>query len=122
MVSYDRLGVEVWAARLVPALAVHGCILLAYFLGRRLLGERAAFWGALLLRLAPGFVSVGRLLILDGLLTFCVTLALFAAYEAARSERLRSGWWLLAGVACGLGILAKGPVALLLLAPPLWAY
>src|SRR5207249_597367 len=42
MATYDRLGVEVWAARLVPALAVHGCILLAYFLGRQLLGERAA--------------------------------------------------------------------------------
>src|SRR5262249_55945679 len=37
-------------------------------------------------------------------------------------ERLRHGWWLLAAAACGLGILTKGPVALLLVAPPLWAY
>jgi len=120
--SYRLFGVHDWSARLVPALAVHGCILLTYGFGRRILGERAAFWGALLLSLAPGFVSIGRLLILDGLLTFCVTLAVFAAFEGVRGERLRPGWWLLAGSACGLGILAKGPVVLLLLAPPLWAY
>lgn len=120
--SYRLFGVHAWSARLVPALAVHGCILLTYGFGRRILGERAAFWGALLLSLAPGFVTVARLLILDGLLTFWVTLALFAAYEAVRGDRLRHGWWLLAGIACGFGILAKGPVALLLLAPPLWGY
>ncbi len=47
---------------------------------------------------------------------------MFAAFEAIRGERLRWGWWVLAAVACGLGILTKGPVALLLLAPPLVAY
>src|SRR5262249_7555240 len=150
--SYRCFGVEDWSARLVPGLAVHGCILLVYGFGRRILGEAAGFWGALLLSLAPGFVSMGRLLILDGLLTFCVTLALFAAYEAGRGapsphprprgggegkqstrspavaggvgrvRGVRLGWWMLAAVACGLGILAKGPVALLLLVPPLWAY
>jgi 4-amino-4-deoxy-L-arabinose transferase-like glycosyltransferase len=62
MGCYRLLGVHDWAARLVPALAVHGCVLLTYLLGRRLLGERAAFWGALALTLAPGFSSMGRLL------------------------------------------------------------
>src|SRR5713101_4658227 len=68
--SYTICGVHDWSARLVPALAIHGCILLTYAFGRRALGERAGFWGALLLSLAPGFVSIGRLLILDGLLSF----------------------------------------------------
>jgi 4-amino-4-deoxy-L-arabinose transferase-like glycosyltransferase len=122
MLSYRFLGIHDWSARLVPALAVHGCVLLTYGLGRRLLGERAAFRGALTLGLAPGFVSVGRLLVLDGLLTFWVTLALFAVFEAVRGERLRWGWWLLAALACGLGILTKGPVTLLLVLPPLWLY
>jgi dolichol-phosphate mannosyltransferase len=65
---------------------------------------------------------MGRLLLLDGLLTFCTTLALFCGFEAIRGERLHRGWWLLAALACGLGALTKGPVALLLLAPPLWLY
>jgi 4-amino-4-deoxy-L-arabinose transferase-like glycosyltransferase len=119
-VSYALFGVKVWAARLVPALAVHGCVLLVYFLGRRSVGERAAFWGAVGLSLAPGFLSMGRLLLLDSLLTLCTTLALLSAFESVRGDRLRWGWWLLASLACGLGVLTKGPVALVLLLPPLW--
>jgi 4-amino-4-deoxy-L-arabinose transferase-like glycosyltransferase len=118
--SFAAFGVQVWAARLVPALAVHGCVLLVYFFGRRSLGERAAFWGALGLGLAPGFLSMGRLLLMDSLLTLWTTLALLSAFEAVRGERLRWGWWLLASLACGLGVLTKGPVALMLLLPPLW--
>src|SRR5947209_6661401 len=93
----------------VPALALHGCVLAVYLFGRRSLGERAAFRGALLLALAPGFTGMGRLLLMDGLLTLCATLALFSAFEAVRGPRLRWGWWLLAGSACGLGVLTKGP-------------
>ena len=48
------------------------------------------------------------------------TLALLGAFEAVRGDRLRWGWWLLASLACGLGVLTKGPVALVLLLPPLW--
>ena len=117
-VSFQLFGVHDWAARLPPALAVHGCILVLYFLGRRGFGEATAFRGALMLSLAPGFMSIGRLLLIDGVLTFCTTLALFSAFEAVRGSRLRWGWWLLSAVACGLGVLSKGPVALALLAPP----
>ena len=122
MVSFRAFGAHDWAARLVPALAVHGTILLTYLFGRRALGDRAAFCGAALLGLAPAFGGMGRLLILDGLLTFWVTLTLFALFEALRGERLRPGWWLLAAAACGLGVLTKGPVALLLAAVPVWAH
>jgi 4-amino-4-deoxy-L-arabinose transferase-like glycosyltransferase len=116
---YRVFGVSGGAARLVPAVALHLCILLLYLMGRRWVGERAAFWGALCLGLAPGFLSVGRLLLLDGLLALWTTLALFAAFESLRGPRLRWGWWLVAAAACGLGVLTKGPVAVLLLAPPL---
>lgn len=122
MLSYRALGVHDWSARLVPALAVHACVLLTYVLGRRHLGERAAFWGALALCLAPGFLSIGRLLVLDGLLALCVTLSVLSAFEAVSGTRLRWAWWLLAASACGLGVLTKGPVALLLLLPPLLTY
>ena len=119
MGSYRLLGVHDWSARLVPALAVHACILLTYLLGRRLVGERAAFWGTLALGLAPGFLSVGRLLVLDSLLTLWVMLALLAAFEALRGERLRRGWWLTAALSCGLAVLTKGPIGMVLLVPPL---
>lgn len=118
--SYTLFGVQVWAARLVPALAVHACVLLLYLLGRRSVGERAAFWGALVLGLAPGWTSMGRLLLMDSLLTLWTTLSLLCAFEAVRGDRLRWDWWVLASLACGLGVLTKGPVALVLLLPPLW--
>jgi 4-amino-4-deoxy-L-arabinose transferase-like glycosyltransferase len=122
MGCYQVCGVHDWAARLVPALAVHGCILVVYLLGRRSLGERSAFWAAFLLSLAPGFASMGRLLVLDGLLALWVTLGVLTAFEAQRGPRLRWGWWLSSAGACGLGVLTKGPVVVLLLVPPLWAH
>ncbi len=122
MASYRALGVHDWSARLVPALALHACVLLTYLLGRRGLGERPAFWGALLLSLAPGFMSMGRLLLLDGLLALWVVAALLGTFEAVRGGRLRWAWWLAAAGACGLGVLTKGPIALLLVLPPLWAH
>jgi 4-amino-4-deoxy-L-arabinose transferase-like glycosyltransferase len=126
VVSYRLFGISDWAARLVPALCLHLTVLVVYLLGRRSLGEPAAFRGAVVLALAPAFSSIGRLLLLDGLLTLWTTVALFAAFEATRGDprpvaqaRMRRGWWLLAAVACALGILTKGPIALVLLAPPL---
>src|SRR5260370_39579127 len=111
MASYRLFGEYDWSARLIPALAVQGCILLTYLLGRRSLGERSAFWGALALSLAPGFVRVGRLLVLDGLLAFCVTISIFTGFEALRGEYFRWDGWLATAVACGLAVPLKGAIA-----------
>jgi len=120
--SYRTFGATPEAARLVPALCVHLTILVVYLLGRRSVGERAAFWAALLLSVAPGFVCVARLLLLDGLLVLCVTAAVACGFEAVRTGRLKLGWWLAAAVASGLGFLTKGPISEVLLFVPLWAF
>jgi Dolichyl-phosphate-mannose-protein mannosyltransferase len=65
---------------------------------------------------------MSRLLLLDGLLTLCMVVSLFAGFEAVRGDRLRWSWWLLACLACALGVLTKGPVAVVLLVPPLWLF
>ncbi len=122
MACYQLFGYHDWAARLVPALAVQGTILITYLFGRRLLGERPAFWGALALALMPGFVGMGRLVLLDGTLAFWVTLATLSAAYAVNGQSLRRGYWLLSAVACGLGVMTKGPIAMVLLLPPLWAF
>jgi 4-amino-4-deoxy-L-arabinose transferase-like glycosyltransferase len=122
MLAYALFGCHAWAARLVPALAVQLTILMTYALGRRMVGERPAWWGALALALLPGLLGTGRLLLLDGLLTCFVTLSLYSGYLALAGPRLHAGWWLTCAAACGLGFLTKGPIALLLLAPPLWAH
>jgi hypothetical protein len=122
MLSYRIFGVHDWSARLVPALALHATILAVYILGGRTLPERAAWWAGVFLSVAPFFVGMARLLVLDGLLTLWTTLALFTAFEAVRGQSLSRGWWLASALACGLGVLTKGPIAFLLLAPPLWLH
>jgi 4-amino-4-deoxy-L-arabinose transferase-like glycosyltransferase len=120
--SYEAFGVNEAAARLVPAVCVHLTILLVYLLGRRSVGERAAFWAALLLTIAPGYISVARLLLLDGLLTLCVTTSVLCGFEAVRTGALKPGWWVASAVASGLGFLTKGPISEVLLFVPLFVF
>jgi dolichol-phosphate mannosyltransferase len=74
-----------------------------------------------LLLLTGGFVLAGRFLLMDTLLTMGTTIGLLAAAIGATKKDSRLGWWLAAGVACGIGILAKGPVAMVIVVPPLAA-
>jgi 4-amino-4-deoxy-L-arabinose transferase-like glycosyltransferase len=122
MIAYALFGYHDWAARLVPALAVQLTILLNYLLGRRFVGERSAFCGALALALLPGLLGTGRLLLLDGMLTLFVTLSLYSAFLATAGPSLRWGWWVTTCAACALGVLTKGPIALVLLVAPLWIH
>jgi 4-amino-4-deoxy-L-arabinose transferase-like glycosyltransferase len=121
MASYKIFGIHDWAARIPPVLAVHGTILAVYLFGCRLFGQRRALRGALLLSVMPGLVGVGRLLNLDGLLTLWVTLGLFAGFRHIQPDRPRWAFalWTLA---CGLGVLTKGPIAVVLVVVPLLAW
>jgi dolichol-phosphate mannosyltransferase len=120
--SYTLFGVHPWAARLIPALAAWFTVLFSYLWGRRWLGSRAAFLGGLVLCLSVGFIAMGRTVILDSLLTACVAASWYTAHRAVAEAPLRWRWWLLSALICGLGILSKGPVALILLIFPLGAY
>jgi dolichol-phosphate mannosyltransferase len=128
MAAYRFFGVHDWAARVIPALAGVFTVLIAFLWGRRNFGLQAGLCGALVLCLLPGFVYRGRMLTFDTPLALWITAALAAAHTALASReaepgqsRLRWGWWLAAGLACGLGLLTKGPVALALVLPPLVA-
>jgi 4-amino-4-deoxy-L-arabinose transferase-like glycosyltransferase len=122
MGSYRLFGVHDWSARLVPALAALATVLVTFGWGARVAGARAGFLAALVLCLSPRFVYLGRMLTLDGLLCLWVTAALAAAHLALTGARLRWGWWLLSAGSCGLGLLTKGPVALVLVLVPVLLY
>jgi dolichol-phosphate mannosyltransferase len=122
MASYRLFGVHDWAARLVPGLAGVGCVLITLLWGRRMFGPRGGVCAAAVLCLLPEFVYRCRMLTFDGLLALWTTAALAAAWRAMESpRRFRWGWWLLSAIACGLGLLTKGPVALALVVFPLAA-
>jgi hypothetical protein len=122
MGAYKIFGIHDWAARLVPSSAAFLCVLVVYGWGKRTAGPRAAFAGALMLCLSPRFAQMARMLTTNGLLTLWVVAALAAAHQALAGPTVRRGWWLLSAIACGLGFLTKGPVALVLVAGPAFLY
>lgn len=117
MFSYQTFGVGVWQARLVPAIALLLGLILTYELGRRIVGSVEAFAGALFLLLCPGFIIMGKLLVLDGLLSMCILGALFTGLLAIQKNELQVGWWIASGIFAALGVITKGPIAIVLTAP-----
>lgn len=119
--SYGLFGVSAAAARVVCSLAGMATVLITYALGRRFVGQRAAWIGAFMLMLCAGFALGGKFLIMDGLLTCFVTLAMFSGFLAIHGPRVRPAWCVAASLFCGLGMMTKGPLAIVLFLPPLFA-
>ncbi len=117
--SFQLFGTNETAARLPSMFAALATILLTYGWGSRIVGQRSAWLGAMSLSLCGGFVLAGRFLILDSLLAFFTTACLLSGYIAVRGQNHRQVWWMVSGVACALGVLTKGPLALVLCSPPL---
>jgi dolichol-phosphate mannosyltransferase len=120
--SLKLMGPKLLAARMVPATAAFGTVLATFWFGRRVLGWRAALLGASVLTSMAGFVQCGRFLVTDGLLALTESLALFTAYEAIQGERLAWNWWICSSVCCALGVLTKGPIALVCVTVPVAAF
>ncbi|HEY9106240.1 MAG TPA: glycosyltransferase family 39 protein [Roseateles sp.] len=119
--SLRLLGVNEFAARLPHLLC--GLLIAAVvwqFARRRGDAREALLATSLLLGSTLFFVSAGAVMT-DAALVLCTTLALFAFWFALHGqddiERRRMGWLFFA--AQGLGLLAKGPVALVLSGLPL---
>ncbi len=100
------------AARLPSAAFAAGLVALVYLGGRRLVGRRAAFLGAMAAATSHLFVFYGCFAETDFPLAVFTALATLAAGRALRTGRLRT--WVAAGLLAGLGFLAKGPAALVM--------
>ena len=116
---------ETWG-RLVAPLFALGCLLLSARLAQCLFPKYPAVTGAAPLALIGAFLFTvfASFTFFDTLVTFFTLLGLLGVWRAAEG-RPRWGWGLFAA-ALGLGILSKGPVQLLNLAPaamlaPWWA-
>jgi 4-amino-4-deoxy-L-arabinose transferase-like glycosyltransferase len=110
--AYRWCGVNEFAARLPSALAGLLTLLATYELGRRLFNNSAALLAGLALAGSIAFCAAAHFANPDALLNGCVVLTLWCFWNHYVG---RGGAWLLsAGAACGLGMLAKGPVAVVL--------
>lgn len=144
-ISYQVLGVSETAARVVPALSAFAMIAMTMFFGARIFDRWVGLVSGAVLMLSVGFAFTSRYLLLDGLLSLFVSMSLFSAYEAVRprhrkssgrqrlksvggrnsirlTPRLQLRWWLLSAVCIGLAFLTKGPIAIVLWLPPVFAF
>jgi 4-amino-4-deoxy-L-arabinose transferase-like glycosyltransferase len=110
------LGPTELACRLPSALLAVAVLLLVYFLVKHDFGSRAALFAALAMGTCLQTIILARAAVTDMTLLFCLLGALYAYrrwFDADGPPRF--GWMALCGAMTGLGMLAKGPVAPLLL-------
>lgn len=113
--SQHAFGATEWAARLPSALAAVVTIALVVAFAWRRLGRSAALAAGAVLATSIQFVVLGRSLRMDMLLTMLMTATLchvFALVEGSTRDRPRSTWPLF--VPPAIGLLVKGPIAVLL--------
>lgn len=108
--AYRIGGVSEFTARLPAALAALGVLLLTFAMARRLYDEYTAIAATLILLTAPMFFVMARIIDPNMMLTFWITLTMWAALAWFQDGRKYQQWifWLALGVA----FLAKGPPAL----------
>ena len=120
-ICYQIFGVNEFGARFVPALAATLAVFGTYGLGRRMFGARAGLWSAIILATSLGWPIMGRAVLTD-MLVSSLTFLSIAFWWIGRSEiskptaSQRTAFWLFFGfwTALALGVLAKGPVAVVL--------
>lgn len=108
--SSSLWGATAFGIKLGPALCWFATALVMGALGARIAGVRAGVFAALVFYSTPlaGFYSLFATT--DSVFLLCWSLALLGFIEAERRTKGGDdalGWWLLAGIATGLGLLSK---------------
>ena len=119
--SYAIFGVNEFAARLPSALVAAASIWFLYITLRRIAGETSALLASAILASTAFFVGFSHAATFDMLLTFCVTVSL-CSYLLHEREPERKRWWILMYAFAGLGVLAKGFVALIIIGLTVFIY
>ena len=118
----DAFGWQVWALRLLSALAFGGSIVVASILTRRLFGTRAAVLTSVAVLLSPLLLRYGfeiRMYAIASLIGIAATYILVRA-EATSSIKAARLWWASYAVMVALGVYVLYYLALLWCAHLLW--
>jgi 4-amino-4-deoxy-L-arabinose transferase-like glycosyltransferase len=122
MGSYRLFGVQQWSARLPTVLTAWLTVAVVLVWGWRTVVPAAGVAGAAILALTGDFVYRAPMLTMNGPLALFVAVSLACGHIALRGHSFDWSWWLASGLACGLGVLMKGPVAAVMIAVPLLAW
>ena len=111
--SYKICGVTDWSARLPVALSSIGLALLTACFGMWAFGKRAGLYAGLCLSTCVGLFLFTRIQIPDVMLTFTITLALWAFLRALDEEETRPRFWAaVLAASLGTGLLLKSLVGI----------
>ena len=102
-------GDSEFAVRLAAPLLHALTAIIVYAIGARLYGARTGFWSAMAYATLPGVSVSGFIISTDAALLPCWAAALYAFIRARDEDGWR--WWIAAGVAIGIGLLAKYAMA-----------
>jgi 4-amino-4-deoxy-L-arabinose transferase-like glycosyltransferase len=111
---YKVFGISVGVERFGIALGAVGIILAAFLIGRALRSHATGLVAALVVATAPRMVMFSRRIFIDIYITLFMALALACFVLAERHPEQRRRWLLAMYVAMGLGVLTKGPVAIVI--------
>jgi 4-amino-4-deoxy-L-arabinose transferase-like glycosyltransferase len=113
--TYLVTGPTEFGARLWAAMAGLGLVLITAAAGRRWYDESTGLLAGAIVATNFGYFTMARMALPDLPLTFCITLAIWAAMVSTlESERSPRNFVLLAAVGLGLGFLMKGPVGVVI--------
>ncbi len=116
--GFGVFGLTEWV-RLVSIAAAVVTVLATSAIGTRCWGARTGLVAGAFLATMLGFVLEARKLRPDSLLMAAVTVAVLCGLAATTAAPVRgTRWWAAMGAALGVGVLAKGLVAVVLVAPP----
>jgi 4-amino-4-deoxy-L-arabinose transferase-like glycosyltransferase len=119
--SYKIFGQNDFAARFPSAVAAALTALSIFAWGRRIGGEHAGFWAAIIFSLSFQVIEHAKAAVADMWLVLFVTLAHWAGYELIFGDRKRPTpnaqrpisnwrWWIIFYVSLAFAFLAKGPI------------
>jgi 4-amino-4-deoxy-L-arabinose transferase-like glycosyltransferase len=114
-VGYKIFGNTEAAVRFPSAAAATACVFLIYWCGRKLWNREMGLLSAFTAATSIGSFAFARAASMDMLLSACLTMALVFFLFGLNAPTSRKGlWFSLFYAALGLGVLTKGPVAVLL--------
>ncbi|MCO4292607.1 glycosyltransferase family 39 protein [Solitalea sp. MAHUQ-68] len=112
MTAFKLFGVNEFSARFFSAIFGLLTLLITYYFVRKHLGQKKAFMAVLVLLSSLHFTFEMRLAVPDPYLIFLLSACLFSIFTFIQTEKNKFLWFTY--IAMGLGILCKGPLAVLL--------
>ena len=118
--AFKSLSTNEFAARLPHFLFGLLVLLLVYQFAKSQIDINERIWSTVLTATSVPFLIIVGGVMTDGALLFAVTLSLVSFWNAQSNEKKNDNYWrYLFFVGIGLGMLAKGPISLILIGAPI---